>query len=105
MTGKRLVLASTQQLHERVRSLPTHLTPQMALLEAALFQAHSLTSSEQHPLLTQAFLDIGGKPPHQDSNIKVDDTLLENPSRTWASENVSPALRREVGVLCVGRQC
>jgi hypothetical protein len=74
----------------------------MALLESALFHAHSLTSSEPHPLLDQAFLDIGGKPQTHDPKISVDDMLLENPSRTWASENASPALRREVSCLCCG---
>ncbi|WVN90760.1 uncharacterized protein L203_106003 [Cryptococcus depauperatus CBS 7841] len=48
MQGKRLVLASTEQLHERV-----------AQLEAALSQAYKTTSNAQHPLLAPEYLDGG----------------------------------------------
>lgn len=48
MQGKRLVLASTEQLHERI-----------AQLEAALSTAHAQTSSTAHPLLAPEYLDGG----------------------------------------------
>lgn len=49
MQGKRLVLASTEQLHERISEL-----------EAALAQAHRRDStSTSHPLLSTAHLDGG----------------------------------------------
>jgi hypothetical protein len=48
MQGKRLVLANTEQLHDRI-----------AQLEAALFHAHRATSSEVHPLLQADFIDGG----------------------------------------------
>nr|XP_019013097.1 uncharacterized protein I206_02594 [Kwoniella pini CBS 10737]OCF51878.1 hypothetical protein I206_02594 [Kwoniella pini CBS 10737] len=48
MQGKRLVLASTEQLHERV-----------AQLESALFQSHSRISTKHHPLLAPEYLDGG----------------------------------------------
>ncbi|KAK8858908.1 hypothetical protein IAR55_003139 [Kwoniella newhampshirensis] len=48
MQGKRLVLASTEQLHERI-----------AQLESALFQSHGKTNSTNHPLLAPEYLDGG----------------------------------------------
>ncbi|WWC62951.1 uncharacterized protein I303_105549 [Kwoniella dejecticola CBS 10117] len=48
MQGKRLVLASTEQLHERI-----------AQLESALFQSHSRTHTKHHPLLAPEYLDGG----------------------------------------------
>lgn len=48
MNGKRLVLASTKQLHERIQQL-----------EAALLQAHRSTTSTTHPLLAPEYLDGG----------------------------------------------
>ncbi|WVR06651.1 hypothetical protein IAU60_003683 [Kwoniella sp. DSM 27419] len=48
MQGKRLVLASTEQLHERI-----------AHLETALHQVHSKVSSTHHPLLAPEYLDGG----------------------------------------------
>ncbi|WWC88327.1 uncharacterized protein L201_003236 [Kwoniella dendrophila CBS 6074] len=48
MQGKRLVLASTEQLHERI-----------AQLESALFQSHGKTSAVHHPLLAPEYLDGG----------------------------------------------
>ncbi|WWD18802.1 hypothetical protein CI109_103257 [Kwoniella shandongensis] len=48
MQGKRLVLASTEQLHERI-----------AQLESALFQSHSKTTTGHHPLLAPEYLDGG----------------------------------------------
>ncbi|WVW85067.1 hypothetical protein I302_107103 [Kwoniella bestiolae CBS 10118] len=48
MQGKRLVLASTEQLHERI-----------AQLESALFQSHGKTSANHHPLLAPEYLDGG----------------------------------------------
>ncbi|WVF69093.1 hypothetical protein IAT40_003867 [Kwoniella sp. CBS 6097] len=48
MQGKRLVLASTEQLHERI-----------AQLESALFQSHGKTASGHHPLLAPEYLDGG----------------------------------------------
>ncbi|KLT39007.1 hypothetical protein CC85DRAFT_251975 [Cutaneotrichosporon oleaginosum] len=48
MQGKRLVLASTEQLHERI-----------AQLETALFQVNSKVSAAPHPLLAPEFLDGG----------------------------------------------
>lgn len=48
MQGKRLVLASTEQLHERI-----------AQLEAALQTAHSQVSSSPHQLLGPEYLDGG----------------------------------------------
>ena len=49
MQGKRLVLASTEQLHERISEL-----------EAALAQAHRrVSTSTSHPLLSTAHLDGG----------------------------------------------
>ncbi|WWD05220.1 hypothetical protein V865_003293 [Kwoniella europaea PYCC6329] len=48
MQGKRLVLASTEQLHERI-----------AQLESALFQSHGRTSTGHHPLLAPEYLDGG----------------------------------------------
>lgn len=48
MNGKRLVLASTKQLHERIQQL-----------EAALLQAHRSTTSSTHPLLAPEYLDGG----------------------------------------------
>ncbi|EIW67603.1 hypothetical protein TREMEDRAFT_33487 [Tremella mesenterica DSM 1558] len=53
MQGKRLVLASTEQLHERI-----------AQLEAALFQAHSALSTKSHPLLAPQYLDGGFADPN-----------------------------------------
>ncbi|ORY31844.1 hypothetical protein BCR39DRAFT_465430 [Naematelia encephala] len=48
MQGKRLVLASTEQLHERI-----------AQLESALVKAHSSSHSGPHPLLAAEYLDGG----------------------------------------------
>ncbi|KAL1409129.1 hypothetical protein Q8F55_005956 [Vanrija albida] len=48
MQGKRLVLASTEQLHDRI-----------AQLEAALFQTNKQVSSTHHPLLAPQYLDGG----------------------------------------------
>ncbi|WVQ96589.1 hypothetical protein IAU59_003694 [Kwoniella sp. CBS 9459] len=48
MQGKRLVLASTEQLHDRI-----------AQLESALFQSHGKTASGHHPLLAPEYLDGG----------------------------------------------
>ncbi|WRT68127.1 uncharacterized protein IL334_005102 [Kwoniella shivajii] len=48
MQGKRLVLASTEQLHERI-----------AQLESALFKSHGKTHPTHHPLLAPEYLDGG----------------------------------------------
>ncbi|OCF44315.1 hypothetical protein I317_01760 [Kwoniella heveanensis CBS 569] len=61
MQGKRLVLASTEQLHERI-----------AQLESALFQSHGKTATGHHPLLAPEYLDGGFAslpPPLQQSPI------------------------------------
>lgn len=106
MVGKRLVLASTEQLHERVRRFRHVAVPlirQISLLESALFKAHSSTGAGPHPLLSADFLDIGYVPvsPRTGPTIGVDDVLVENSRRAWASENASPALRRGVGPVDV----
>ncbi|GMK58328.1 hypothetical protein CspeluHIS016_0503600 [Cutaneotrichosporon spelunceum] len=69
MQGKRLVLASTEQLHERI-----------AQLETALSKAHGLVSSVQHPLLAPEFLDGGfasQAPPPASDSMAVDVDSLE----------------------------
>ncbi|ORX37085.1 hypothetical protein BD324DRAFT_424910 [Kockovaella imperatae] len=48
MQGKRLVLASTEELHDRI-----------AQLETALAHSHSQTADTTHPLLAPQFLDGG----------------------------------------------
>lgn len=62
MQGKRLVLASTEQLHERI-----------AQLEAALSQSHSKTNSTLHPLLAPQYLDggfVNNPPPPIDQTLQ-----------------------------------
>lgn len=75
MQGKRLVLASTEQLHDRVSPAEVHLRClrwwrveaiannllmwQIAQLETALFQSHGKISGAPHPLLAPEFLDGG----------------------------------------------
>ncbi len=65
MQGKRLVLASTEQLHERVGcfvilSQHNRSCLQISQLEAALFQANGgKEASSIHPLLAPEYLDGG----------------------------------------------
>lgn len=75
MQGKRLVLASTEQLHERVR-FPFHhkwlADGKIAQLEAALSQAHSKSAQSSHPLLAPQYLDGGFA---SQPALAMDDTL------------------------------
>jgi hypothetical protein len=68
MQGKRLVLASTEQLHDRI-----------AQLETALFQAHSRSSTDHHPLLAPEYLDGGfaSLPPPQPAGSSSPAPALE----------------------------
>lgn len=50
----RFVLASTQELHEKIAELATRVRQ----LEDALRSSHSHLSSEQHPLLSEELLRI-----------------------------------------------
>ncbi|KAG6916551.1 hypothetical protein DXG01_006377 [Tephrocybe rancida] len=52
--GNRFVLASTQELHEKISELATRVRQ----LEDALRTSHSHLSSDQHPLLTEELLRI-----------------------------------------------
>ena len=53
-TTHRFVLASTQELHEKISELQTRVRE----LEDALRSSHSHLTSEQHPLLTEELLKI-----------------------------------------------
>ncbi|KIR52930.1 hypothetical protein I315_04386 [Cryptococcus gattii Ru294] len=69
MNGKRLVLASTKQLHERIQQL-----------EAALLQAHRSTSSSTHPLLAPEYLDGGfASLPNENTDGKGEETKSPRP--------------------------
>lgn len=69
MNGKRLVLASTKQLHERIQQL-----------EAALLQAHRATSSSTHPLLAPEYLDGGfASLPNENTDGKGEETKSPKP--------------------------
>ncbi|KAF9523061.1 fungal-specific transcription factor domain-containing protein [Crepidotus variabilis] len=52
--GNRFVLASTQELHEKISELATRVRE----LEDALRSSHSQLSTDQHPLLTEELLKI-----------------------------------------------
>jgi hypothetical protein len=54
LTLHRFVLASTQELHEKI----TELCSRVRDLEDALKTAHALNSSEPHPLLSDEFMRI-----------------------------------------------
>ncbi|KAK4686463.1 hypothetical protein P7C73_g3669, partial [Tremellales sp. Uapishka_1] len=74
MQGKRLVLASTEQLHERI-----------SLLETALFQSHSKLTPEHHPLLAPEYLDGGFASVSHTTSPPVDRSLSSPKDRSSVS--------------------
>lgn len=90
MQGKRLVLASTEQLHERITEL-----------EAALAQAHRTNAnSSPHPLLKADHPDGGGAAdasPHGRNSVKTetDEVRTLSPAQR-SSSNGSYTLRTPV---------
>ena len=68
----RFVLASTQELHEKISELATRVRE----LEDALRSSHSHLTSEQHPLLTEELLKIKAPLQRDISHTKTQNSVV-----------------------------
>ena len=91
--GNRFVLASTQELHEKI----TELCSRVRELEDALRVSHNQNSSDEHPLLSEELLRI--KAPLQR------EALPRNPTLTNEQEEASnPDVVDSFGTLRIARR-
>ncbi|KIJ66602.1 hypothetical protein HYDPIDRAFT_26938 [Hydnomerulius pinastri MD-312] len=91
--GNRLVLANTEELHNRIEVMSTRIRE----LEDALRQMHSEASSQPHPLLTDSITVIPQDRPEETS---PGSSNLEGPSTTVLAE--ADAVIDAFGTLTIG---